>query len=68
MEAGDYCAICQGETQTPIMLKCSHIFCEECVSRWLEKEPTCPLCRAVIKSVGVKSYGNGATSMMFQVF
>jgi len=27
---------------------CKHVFCEECVLKWLEKHNTCPLCRAII--------------------
>ncbi|GER46584.1 RING/U-box superfamily protein [Striga asiatica] len=32
--AGDLCAICQEKLQTPIVLRCKHIFCEDCVSEW----------------------------------
>ncbi|XVF41257.1 hypothetical protein PTKIN_Ptkin01aG0266100 [Pterospermum kingtungense] len=34
-EAGDLCAICQEKMQAPILLRCKHIFCEDCVSEWL---------------------------------
>ncbi|GJT32512.1 zinc finger, RING/FYVE/PHD-type containing protein [Tanacetum coccineum] len=30
-EAGDMCAICQEKMQAPILLCCSHIFCEDCL-------------------------------------
>ncbi|KAJ0551632.1 putative transcription factor C2H2 family [Helianthus annuus] len=33
-EAGDLCAICQEKMQAPILLRCKHIFCEDCVSEW----------------------------------
>ncbi|KAG5600379.1 hypothetical protein H5410_031749 [Solanum commersonii] len=33
--AGDLCAICQEKVNTPILLCCKHIFCEDCVSEWL---------------------------------
>ena len=33
--AGDLCAICQEKMDAPILLRCKHIFCEECVSEWL---------------------------------
>ncbi|MCD7452220.1 hypothetical protein HAX54_015797 [Datura stramonium] len=33
--AGDLCAICQEKMNTPILLRCKHIFCEDCVSEWL---------------------------------
>nr|BAB39916.1 P0028E10.20 [Oryza sativa Japonica Group] len=31
---GDMCAICQEKMHTPILLRCKHIFCEDCVSEW----------------------------------
>ncbi|CAA2986908.1 RING finger and transmembrane domain-containing 2-like [Olea europaea subsp. europaea] len=33
--AGDLCAICQEKMHVPILLRCKHIFCEDCVSEWL---------------------------------
>ncbi|KAH9626184.1 hypothetical protein KSS87_015205 [Heliosperma pusillum] len=30
--AGDMCAICQEKMHTPILLRCKHLFCEDCVS------------------------------------
>lgn len=33
--AGDLCAICQEKMHTPVLLRCKHIFCEDCVSEWL---------------------------------
>ncbi|KAH9619294.1 hypothetical protein KSS87_021554 [Heliosperma pusillum] len=32
--AGDMCAICQEKMHAPILLRCKHIFCEDCVSEW----------------------------------
>ncbi|KAI3815929.1 hypothetical protein L1987_15613 [Smallanthus sonchifolius] len=37
-EAGDLCAICQEKMQAPVLLRCKHIFCEDCVSEWFERE------------------------------
>ena len=31
---GDLCAICQEKMHAPILLRCKHMFCEECVSEW----------------------------------
>ncbi|CAN4105323.1 unnamed protein product [Withania somnifera] len=31
---GDLCAICQEKMHAPILLRCKHIFCEDCVSEW----------------------------------
>ena len=68
MECGDCCTICHEKMRQPIKLRCKHVFCEDCVCQWFERERTCPLCRAVIKPAGMKSYGDGGTSMLLQLF
>eukprot|EP00249_Psilotum_nudum_P021894 c28293_g1_i1 orf=598-1968(+) len=68
LAAGDMCAICQENLHAPVSLRCKHIFCEDCVSEWFERERTCPLCRAVVKSAGLRSFGDGSTSLLFQIF
>lgn len=65
---GDLCAICQEKMHAPIFLRCKHIFCEDCVSEWFDRERTCPLCRALVKSADIKSYSDGSTSLLFQLF
>ncbi|KAL3839919.1 hypothetical protein ACJIZ3_024510 [Penstemon smallii] len=66
--AGDLCAICQEKMNAPIFLRCKHLFCEDCVSEWFERERTCPLCRALVKSGDLRSFGDGSTSLFFQLF
>ncbi|TKY65635.1 RING finger and transmembrane domain-containing protein 2 [Spatholobus suberectus] len=66
--AGDLCAICQEKMHAPILLRCKHIFCEDCVSEWFERERTCPLCRALVKPADLRSFGDGSTSLYFQLF
>ncbi|KAK4348681.1 hypothetical protein RND71_031436 [Anisodus tanguticus] len=66
--AGDLCAICQEKMNTPILLRCKHIFCEDCVSEWFERERTCPLCRALVRPGDLTSFGDGSTSLLFQLF
>ncbi|XP_051130428.1 uncharacterized protein LOC127250962 isoform X2 [Andrographis paniculata] len=66
--AGDLCAICQEKMQAPVLLRCKHIFCEDCVSEWFERERTCPLCRALVKPADLRSFGDGSTSLFFQLF
>ncbi|CAJ1813364.1 unnamed protein product [Sphenostylis stenocarpa] len=66
--AGDLCAICQEKMHAPILLRCKHIFCEDCVSEWFERERTCPLCRAMVKHTDLRSFGDGSTSLFFQLF
>ncbi|GKA84266.1 RING finger and transmembrane domain-containing protein 2 isoform X1 [Tanacetum coccineum] len=41
--AGDLCTICQEKMHAPVVLRCKHVFCEECVSEcrlffWSNKE------------------------------
>ncbi|XP_015877618.3 uncharacterized protein LOC107414042 [Ziziphus jujuba] len=66
--AGDLCAICQEKMHVPILLRCKHIFCEDCVSEWFERERTCPLCRALVKPAGLRTFGDGSTSLFFELF
>ncbi|KAK9060995.1 hypothetical protein SSX86_018175 [Deinandra increscens subsp. villosa] len=67
-EAGDVCAICQEKMQAPILLRCKHVFCEDCVSEWFERERTCPLCRAVVRPADIRSFGDGSTTLFFQLY
>lgn len=66
--AGDLCAICQEKMHAPVLLSCKHIFCEDCVSEWFERERTCPLCRALVKPSDLRSFSDGSTSLFFQLF
>ncbi|KAA8517612.1 hypothetical protein F0562_015086 [Nyssa sinensis] len=65
---GDLCTICQEKMHAPILLRCKHIFCEDCVSEWFERERTCPLCRALVKPADLRSFGDGSTSLFCQLF
>lgn len=64
--AGEACPICQDEFKRPTVLACNHIFCEECVSVWFDRERTCPMCRAQIADD--PSWRDGSTSHLVQVF
>ncbi|MGH0159424.1 UNVERIFIED_CONTAM: hypothetical protein FKN15_037338, partial [Acipenser sinensis] len=66
-EAGDDCPICQAEFREPCLLACQHMFCDECISLWLNREKTCPLCRTVIAD-SVHKWKDGATSMHLQIY
>eukprot|EP00656_Telonema_subtile_P014148 TRINITY_DN17212_c0_g1_i1.p1 TRINITY_DN17212_c0_g1~~TRINITY_DN17212_c0_g1_i1.p1 ORF type:complete len:185 (+),score=41.69 TRINITY_DN17212_c0_g1_i1:176-730(+) len=43
-DAAAECCLCMENTSN-VSLACSHAFCEECLSEWLAREETCPLCR-----------------------
>lgn len=41
------CTICLEKMGSSISyLECSHYFHKECISKWLEEHPTCPICRS----------------------
>lgn len=63
---GDTCPICQDDFKRPTMLVCNHIFCEECVSVWFDRERTCPMCRAQIADD--PTWRDGSTTFLIQVF
>ncbi|XP_037019661.1 E3 ubiquitin-protein ligase RNFT1 isoform X3 [Artibeus jamaicensis] len=44
-----------------------HIFCEECITLWFNREKTCPLCRTVI-SDHINKWKDGATSSHLQIY
>ncbi|XP_078042280.1 ring finger protein, transmembrane 2 isoform X1 [Augochlora pura] len=64
--SGGICAICHEEYSMPMKLLCNHIFCESCVSTWLVRERSCPLCRAVITDDPI--YRNGHTTRSIQLY
>ncbi len=43
------CPVCFDNPHTPVTLDCHHTFCEVCILEWLEKEQTCPVCRAKVE-------------------
>ncbi|XP_052615884.1 E3 ubiquitin-protein ligase RNFT1 [Peromyscus californicus insignis] len=66
-DADGICSICQAEFQKPVLLLCQHIFCEECITLWFNREKTCPLCRTVI-SDHINKWKDGATSSHLQMY
>lgn len=41
------CPICVGslcEKNAVRLSKCSHTYCKECITKWFQNKPTCPLC------------------------
>ncbi|CAI5464878.1 unnamed protein product [Closterium sp. Yama58-4] len=66
--AGNMCAICQEHMTGPVTLRCRHVFCDECVSEWFERERTCPLCRMLVKPAGLRSFSDANTSLLVQLF
>uniref|UniRef100_A0A8D3DHD8 Ring finger protein, transmembrane 2 n=1 Tax=Scophthalmus maximus TaxID=52904 RepID=A0A8D3DHD8_SCOMX len=66
-EAGDVCAICQADFRDPVALLCQHVFCEECLCLWFDRERTCPLCRSTVVET-LRCWKDGTTSAHFQIY
>lgn len=64
--SGGICAICHEKYSMPVRLHCKHIFCEVCVSTWLDRERSCPLCRASITDDPI--YRDGHTTHFIQLY
>jgi len=64
--SGGFCPICQDSYQEPTMLHCKHIFCEECVATWFDRDTTCPMCRAKVSED--PAWRDGSTSQFIQLF
>ena len=49
------CPICLNDEliQKCIKTDCNHIFCEECINKWIQKNVTCPMCRKTIFINGI---------------
>ena len=44
------CPICLELLFAPVVLNCSHTFCQLCIGIWKKEKNTCPFCRVLIKS------------------
>ncbi|XP_067084007.1 RING finger and transmembrane domain-containing protein 2 [Osmerus mordax] len=66
-EAGDVCAICQADFREPLVLHCQHVFCEECLCLWFDRERACPLCRSSVTET-LRCWKDGTTSAHFQIY
>ena len=51
----------------PTFCSVQHIFCENCVLQWLDRQNTCPLCRAAVANYDPK-WRDGSTAKWPQIF
>lgn len=47
------CCICclnefDSSTEVVALLRCGHVYCEECIRSWVTKRPSCPICRSSV--------------------
>ena len=47
--ADEQCAVCLDFIERPARTPCGHWFCDECISRCLERSSACPLCRGEVR-------------------
>lgn len=66
VESRNTCPICQEDFENPLMLRCKHIFCDNCLLQWFDRQSTCPLCRASVASD--PKWRDGATAAWPQIF
>ena len=48
---GNECAVCVCEfkqKEVLVLLKCTHVYHEDCLLPWLKRSGTCPTCRAAV--------------------
>lgn len=49
------CHVCLEALVLPEALPCGHLFCAECLAKWLRRQPSCPTCKSdVSDSKGVR--------------
>jgi hypothetical protein len=65
-EDADSCPICfceYSEGQALITLPCQHFFHKECISRWLKRDATCPMCKLDLQeATEQQSSGSGTAA------
>lgn len=53
-----FCTICQADLQEKELVrsisKCNHLFHSACLEHWLQRNPTCPLCRVELFHVDAR--------------
>ncbi|KAH0790715.1 putative E3 ubiquitin-protein ligase RNF5 [Histomonas meleagridis] len=55
------CPICLETLQQPVVTHCGHVFCYPCISEWLRRSNSCPVCHGQIDaSQLIPIYGQGS--------
>ncbi|CAF1154576.1 unnamed protein product [Adineta ricciae] len=48
------CSLCMSPFQIPTSGKCDHTFCKLCIEQWIDRQPTCPICRIRLYRTGLQ--------------
>lgn len=55
------CPICLEGLQQPVVTHCGHVFCYPCITEWLRRSNSCPVCHGEIEnSQLIPIYGQGS--------
>ena len=52
--SGLICSICTGVLEKPLETSCQHLFCGECIQKWLSRRKSCPRCRKNITTTDLR--------------
>lgn len=50
-----------------LFVSLQHVFCEDCLCLWFDRERTCPLCRSTVTE-SLRCWKDGTTSAHFQIY
>ena len=56
--SGLICSICTGVLEKPLETSCQHLFCGECIQKWLSRRKSCPRCRKNITTTDLRHLKN----------
>jgi len=61
MSQGNFeCNICLEAASEPVVTRCGHLYCWNCLVKWLENKNDCPVCKGgVVKEECIPLYGRG---------
>ena len=52
-QQNEICSICLNSTKSRIKIQCEHVFCKECIIKWICVNRNCPMCRTDIEDTKI---------------